>query len=412
MFHRLLLAAGVAVVLASPARAASPDEIAALRAEFERKFQSLQADYEARLKALESRVQTAEIKADNAQQDAAANASPPPVSAGAFNPEVSLILQGAYIDRAGGERPITGFMPVERARARRARLHAWTHTELVVAANVDPYSRGLRQSGAGRRGGRGRGSLVPDPASGSRPDGEGWPLPVRHRLPERKTPARLGFRRQQPDVLGAVRRASEAGRPADALAGADRAVHGSGRRSRQGTVLPRLGRRRGQERRRRLGRLCPCRWRCRCRAFLARRGVLPARAAARARGVSGRRQRLRGADRFSGHPRPGLATSSGNGRPTATRSSAISSSRRSISIATKTAICLCEDNTGGRWRLHRSADRYASAQSGGYVQAVYQFMPRWRTGLRYDRLHSGSVDFGANQAFLRRRPISTRAAGA
>ena len=117
MFHRLLLAAGLAVALASPAQAASPDEIAALRAEFDRKFQSLQADYEARLKALESRVQTAEIKADNAQQDAAANASPPPVSSSAFNPDISLILQGAYIDRAGGERPITGFMPVESPRA-------------------------------------------------------------------------------------------------------------------------------------------------------------------------------------------------------------------------------------------------------------------------------------------------------
>ena len=27
-------------------------------------------------------------------------------------------------------------------------------------------------------------------------------------------------------------------------------------------------------------------------------------------------------------------------------------------------------------------------------------MPRWRTGYRYDRLDPGSVDFGANSAFL------------
>jgi len=33
---------------------------------------------------------------------------------------------------------------------------------------------------------------------------------------------------------------------------------------------------------------------------------------------------------------------------------------------------------------------YASAQSGWYVQGVYQFMPAWRVGLRYDRLDAGT----------------------
>jgi hypothetical protein len=40
---------------------------------------------------------------------------------------------------------------------------------------------------------------------------------------------------------------------------------------------------------------------------------------------------------------------------------------------------------------------YSSRQSGWYAQAVYQFMPRWRTGLRYDRLDSGSTSIGAVQ---------------
>jgi hypothetical protein len=43
---------------------------------------------------------------------------------------------------------------------------------------------------------------------------------------------------------------------------------------------------------------------------------------------------------------------------------------------------------------------YRSNQWGGYAQAVYQFMPRWRTGLRYDLLDSGTVDYGANAAVL------------
>ena len=33
---------------------------------------------------------------------------------------------------------------------------------------------------------------------------------------------------------------------------------------------------------------------------------------------------------------------------------------------------------------------YRSAQSGWYVQGVYQFMPGWRVGLRHDRLRSGT----------------------
>lgn len=37
---------------------------------------------------------------------------------------------------------------------------------------------------------------------------------------------------------------------------------------------------------------------------------------------------------------------------------------------------------------------YRSAQSGWYLQSVYQFMPTWRVGARYDRLSSGTPDIG------------------
>jgi len=37
---------------------------------------------------------------------------------------------------------------------------------------------------------------------------------------------------------------------------------------------------------------------------------------------------------------------------------------------------------------------YRSSQSGWYVQGVYQFVPQWRVGLRYDRLSSGSLSLG------------------
>ncbi len=40
-------------------------------------------------------------------------------------------------------------------------------------------------------------------------------------------------------------------------------------------------------------------------------------------------------------------------------------------------------------------DSYAVTQSGWYVQSIYQFVRRWRAGLRYDRLDSGTAQVGA-----------------
>ena len=56
--------------------------------------------------------------------------------------------------------------------------------------------------------------------------------------------------------------------------------------------------------------------------------------------------------------------------------------------------------------LHRNedgslnTDNYSASQDGWYVQGVYKFLPYWRTGLRYDQLNSGSVDYGVNSANL------------
>lgn len=42
---------------------------------------------------------------------------------------------------------------------------------------------------------------------------------------------------------------------------------------------------------------------------------------------------------------------------------------------------------------------YRSSQSGWYLQGVWQFMPYWRVGARYDRLNPGSPDYGTNGSF-------------
>jgi hypothetical protein len=54
---------------------------------------------------------------------------------------------------------------------------------------------------------------------------------------------------------------------------------------------------------------------------------------------------------------------------------------------------LTYDMTGAKIK-----DSYSVVQSGWYVQSVYQFMPMWRTGIRYDRLDPGIAQVGALNA--------------
>lgn len=47
-----------------------------------------------------------------------------------------------------------------------------------------------------------------------------------------------------------------------------------------------------------------------------------------------------------------------------------------------------------------STDRMRAAQSGWYLQGIYQFMPRWRLGLRTEALNAGATDYGSHAAWL------------
>ncbi len=48
--------------------------------------------------------------------------------------------------------------------------------------------------------------------------------------------------------------------------------------------------------------------------------------------------------------------------------------------------------------LNNITDNYSVTQRGWYVQSIYQFVPRWRAGLRYDQLDSGSAQVGVLHA--------------
>ena len=49
---------------------------------------------------------------------------------------------------------------------------------------------------------------------------------------------------------------------------------------------------------------------------------------------------------------------------------------------------------GGAASLGPQTGGFPARQSGWYLQGVYQFMPRWRAGYRYDRLNSGTTTLG------------------
>ena len=130
------------LALAAPLTlAADKNDMTQLHQEIEQ----LKADYEQRLRALETRVQKAEAGAQDAQANAAAaqtaaNTPPPapPASGNAFNPAVSVILDGTYgkFSRDPTHYAIPGFALAREAGPGK-RGPALGESELALNANVD-----------------------------------------------------------------------------------------------------------------------------------------------------------------------------------------------------------------------------------------------------------------------------------
>jgi hypothetical protein len=136
MLRPAFLAAALAA--ASPANADA--DLDALRAE----LKEMKSTYEARIQALEARLQKAEDQSADATakaEQAAALPQPEPSRSNSFNPDVSLILQGKYAhleDRT--DRAITGFLPSGAEGPSRG--FSVDESELVLSASIDPYFRG------------------------------------------------------------------------------------------------------------------------------------------------------------------------------------------------------------------------------------------------------------------------------
>ena len=139
---RLLLALGLLATPPLRAGATSDDEaVAALRVE----LAALRSDTEARIAELTTRVEVAEARASAAESAPAEASSPAPASsASAFNPAMSLILQGraAAIDGQTGHRDIPGFLLGDEAGVGPDGLSI-SETELDVSANADDKFYGI-----------------------------------------------------------------------------------------------------------------------------------------------------------------------------------------------------------------------------------------------------------------------------
>ena len=137
-YHKPLVVAAL-FAASCGAQAASDPDLAAIRSQID----EMKKSYEQRIAALEQRLLQAEARTEEAASVAPqASAGAAPASAGSFNPEVSLILQGSYKNMKDlPARGITGFAPASSDSLNK-RGFSTDESELVLAANVDPYWRG------------------------------------------------------------------------------------------------------------------------------------------------------------------------------------------------------------------------------------------------------------------------------
>lgn len=391
------------------AQAATDADLAAIRAQID----EMKKSYEQRIASLEKKLVQAESKASaqpvaapvvttEGRQTAASTAS-------GFNPEVSLILQGQYKNMKDvPERGITGFYPAGghdhgdgAIPGISKRGFSVEHTELVLAANIDPYWRGQAiiamvdgtaeveeawfQSlglghGIGLKGGRYRSGI--GYLNEQHPhmwDFADAPLMYQAMFGEEASYVQDGvqFKWLAPTETF-IELGVEAGRGAT-FPGTDRNKNGSGAAAAFAHVGGDVG--------------MSSNWRA---------GVSYLKTKAKER--EGHFEDVGGVEalgKFTGDSSTVLAdfvwkwAPNGNPKYQNFKFQTEYFSRR------EKGDLLCVDTDQGSSTCGTGANSlYQTRQSGWYAQGVYQFTPNWRAGLRYEQLDSGHRDFGTNAANL------------
>ena len=390
MLRHALVAA--AITAAFPVHA--DPQLDALRAE----LQELKSAYETRLQALEARLQQAEARTSDTAIKAGPATQPASPASPDFNPDISLILQGRYAKLDDiSERHISGFMPAVHDHDA-PRGFSLDHTELVMAASIDPYFRGyfnlaladeeveveeawVQTTGLGNglsiKGGR----FLSDLGYQNSQHPHAWDFADNNLMYHALFGEAYGNDGVQLKWVAPTELfmefGFEAGRGAG-FPGTDRNQNGIGSHALFGHFGGDVG--------------LSNSW----------RGGLSYLAA----DASEREGELEdlfdepAETLFSGTSKAWVADFVWKWAPRG------NASERNFKFATEyfrrseRGSLLCEDNTADGGACDGTEDAYRSRQSGFYAQGVYQFMPRWRSGYRYDRLDPGTVDFGTNSANL------------
>jgi hypothetical protein len=373
------------------AQAASDADLAAIRSQIE----DMKKTYEQRISALEQKLAQVEsqtkaekdspvpVLAENRQSAAAANA---------FNPEVSLILQGLYKNAKDVPgRSITGFASSGESINKRG--FSVDETELVLAANVDPYWRGQAivamvdgqanieeawfQSlaigeGVGLKVGRFRSGIgyLNEQHPHAR-DFSDAPLMYQAMFGDSYSQDGVQLKWLAPTPLF-VEFGAEIGRGAN-FPGTDRNKNGAG----SGALYVHVGDDLGVSNSWRVG----ASW-LKTRASERTADFVEIGSAA-----------VQGA--FSGDSTTWLVDFIWKWAPNGNSAHQNFKFQSEYFVREEKGGLNC---VGSCMALSDSS--YKSNQRGWYAQSVYQFAPEWRAGLRYEQLDSGTRDFGVNTANL------------
>ena len=387
-----------ALALPHPAHAASEDDLKELREQ----VRQLKDNYEKRIEALERRLQQAEqsvgkaesaaTKAEASATQAGAQAGARPAGESAFNPGISLILNGIYgnLSRDPANYRLNGFAPTGGEVAPPRRGLSLGESELVLSANVDQNFRGtlIAKLGADDRIGVEEGYLQTLGLSngftlkaGRFYSGVGYQNEIHAHawdFTDASLAAKAFLGNQFADDGVQVKWVAptdlyvdvgaEAGRGRKFPGGPDggRSKNGVG----SGVLFAHLGGDIG----------AGIAW----RVGMSRLQTSPQERTYNDLDSTGSSV----ANSFSGRSRlwvlDGILKWAPNGNAVETNFKLQGEYFR----RTEDGSLTYDTASASRGR---QSGTYASSQSGYYVQGVYQFMPQWRAGYRYDRLNSGTA---------------------
>ncbi len=370
-------------------------QVEQLRAEFEHKLKALQQTYETRLQEMEARLARSENQAKPATAVVASAARAPatPVAPSAFNPEISLVLQGALVKQQEiEERHLTGFLPAGHAHGGERGL-SLGHTELLLSANIDANFRGhanfaivddaveveeawFQSLGLGNgltlKGGR----FLSGIGYANEQHPHAWDFSDQSLMYRALFGAHLVQDGVQLKWLAPTETWLEFGLEA----GRGQNFPGSavgGNRNGPGAwaAFARIGDDVGVAHS----------WRAGVNYLTAR----PREREAHLDDVAG----VEALTTFSGKSKTWLADFVWKWSPEGNARSQSFKFQTEIFRRDESGAMACADNSADGGVCTGLADAYRARQSGWYAQGVYQFLPGWRAGYRYDRLNPGRVSF-------------------